>query len=172
MSKPRKRARQETARPTSDLLKETDEAVGAALKSSAGGFVTPPGRVVAVDLEDVRKKVSHLAVNSQDSSTGVTASPRSSKTHQLEKRKLFPACHVPHPSWSWREEQALVAFLLLYSSSHSWVSRRGDSVFWDGAARYIQGAVSSVYLRTGWYMHVFDSECGMYFYMYMEFSFR
>lgn len=159
MSKPRKRARQGTPRPTLDQVKETDEAVDAALKSSAGGFATPPGGVVTVDLEDVRKKVSHLVVHDQDhrdSSTGnavsVTASPRSSKAHQLEKRQLFPACRVSHPSWSWREEQALVAFLLLYSSSHSWVSRRGDSVFWDGAARYIQGAVGSVYLRTGWYM--------------------
>ena len=113
-----------------------DEAVDAALKSSAWGFAIPPGGVVTMDLEDVRKKVSHLVVHSQDhrdSSTGnvvsVTASPQSSKAHQLEKHQLFPACHVSHLSWSWRMEQALVMFLLLYSSSHLWFSPRGDSVF-------------------------------------------
>lgn len=75
-----------------------DEAVDAALKSSAGGFATPPGGIVTVNLEDVRKKVSHLVVNSQDhrdSSTSnavsVTASPQSSKTHLLKNASCFQA---------------------------------------------------------------------------------
>ena len=38
--------------------------------------------------------------------------------------------------------------LALYSSSHSWMFRRGDSSFWDGAAKYIQGAVGSEQVGT------------------------
>ena len=40
--------------------------------------------------------------------------------------KLFPIDFVPQPSWSSDEEEALVNFLLLCSSSHFWTSRRTD----------------------------------------------
>ena len=41
-------------------------------------------------------------------------------------RKLFPTDFVPQPSWSSDEEEALVSFLLLYSTSYSWTFRRTD----------------------------------------------
>ena len=45
---------------------------------------------------------------------------------KLQTRKLFPTDFVPQPSWSSDEEEALVSFLLLYSSSHSRTFRRTD----------------------------------------------
>ena len=47
-------------------------------------------------------------------------------TERLQTRKLFPNDFVPQPPWSSDKEEALVSFLLLYSSSHSWTFFRTD----------------------------------------------
>ena len=44
---------------------------------------------------------------------------------RLQTRKFFPTNFVPQPSWN-SDEEALVSFLLLYSSSDSWTFRSTD----------------------------------------------
>ena len=69
---------------------------------------------------------------------------------QLQMRKLFPTDFVPQPSWSSDEEEALVSFLLLYSSSHSWTFCRTDVSLCKNPSlvQYQTGVLASL---VGWY---------------------
>ena len=107
--------------------------------SPADGFVTPPKGIVQVDVERIQSALLQLTIN-----TG-TDSPRSTKSGQLQKRRLF---QLPVP-WSVSEEHALVCFILLHSDGKSWVSRRSDESFWNRAADYICTRLNSPHLRTG-----------------------
>ena len=151
MSRPRKRARCDRPSPLQRQRLE-DRVV---TSEGVEGFTTPPRGAVAVNVEEVRSVLLDLTIDNRTSRSDSTAaaqaadSPRSTKKHQLQKRRLFAPRHVQQPSWSLSEEQALVSFLLFYGNSDSWVSRRGDTSFWDGAARYIQNHVNSAHLQTG-----------------------
>ena len=58
---------------------------------------------------------------------------------------------MPQPSWSSDEEEALVSFLLLYSSSHSWTFRRTDVSVGTNPSlvQYQKGLLASL-LQDGW----------------------
>ena len=151
-AKSARRLRLETeCAPVGTLLESSDEAA----ETAAEGFVTPQRRVVTVDIDAVQSQLSHLLIEHRTSitvageSSSVAVTPRSTKKRQLQKRQLFPPDFVPQPYWSSGEEEALVCFLLLYSSSHSWASRRADVSFWGGAAAFVQSSVKSSHLRTG-----------------------
>ena len=91
---------------------------------------------------------------------------RSKRSRDVTNRVLFPSQDVTlrplsaqnpgavstraaFPSWSEREELALIRFMLLYTEGTSWSSRsdKGDR-FWEQAGGYIQKCVKSSYCRT------------------------
>ena len=82
------------------------------------GFITPPGRVVEVDEEEVKMKLSMLTVSAAGTViVDLLATPKSRKRRGvLQKCRLFgseecgdvAAC--PQPQWSPGEVKALVAF--------------------------------------------------------------
>ena len=62
-----------------------------------------------------------MTIETAPISTTLESSDEAKETaaERLQKRQLFPTNFVPQPSWTSDEEEALVTFLLLYSSSHS-----------------------------------------------------
>ena len=101
---------------------------------------------------------------------------RSKRSRDVTKRVLFPSQDVTlspkqplsaqnpgavstraaFPSWTEREELALIRFMLLYTEGTSWSSRSGKGDrFWEKAGGYIQKCVKSSYCRTGiYYIHI------------------
>ena len=112
---------------------------------------------MTVDVERIQSGFLQLEINTGTTSSDsnvvgtVIDSPRSTRSRQLQRRKLFSPRQTctPQPPWSVREEYELICFLLQSSDGQSWVSRRGDVPFWNSAGDYIHTQLNSTHRRTG-----------------------
>ena len=135
-------------------------------------MATPPQGKRAVDVDSISKNVNCLRIG-----YGVLReTPKSQCSRRSRgigaKRTLFTGANSAHgaamsvsglstpssshleghqfPPWTLQEDQALVAFMLLYTEATFWNSRAGKGdQFWKKAGEHVQRTVNSVYCRTG-----------------------
>lgn len=122
--------------------------------STEDGLHTPKEGVGHVDVEEVTKRFSRLGTGNRAPRTPqASATPQPRRKGVVRGRALFQSQSAPNsrslPSWRAVEILALITFILLHTDGSTWPGRRGDSDFWDNAAKFVQTFARVDHLRTG-----------------------
>ena len=127
---------------------------GTASSSSADdGLYTPREGVRSVDVLEVTKRFLRLGTENRASPASAFPKPRGRWKGMLRGRTLFQSQSPPNsrslPSWLAVEILGLIMFILLHTDGSAWPGRRGDSDFWDNAAKFVRTFARVDHLRTG-----------------------